>query len=69
MSYEAGIGWPGAESHGPQITCDTCGTVLHIRTDRPAPAWLLDGRAAPRWRLERAGERRIDTCPRCRAKE
>ena len=77
MSYRCGIGaglWAyGLEPGPPRIMCDTCGFKLVIRGDRLPPKWLLDNRAAPRWKLVRTEDAnghvtRVDTCPTCRAK-
>lgn len=75
MSYRCGIG-PGFEAFGlepgpPRITCDGCGFQLVIRLGMP-PAWLLDNRPAPRWKLERIEDfasgilMRRDWCPTCK---
>lgn len=71
MSYRCGIDdtlakLMGEEPGGPRITCDDCGLRLNIREDRPPPAWFLDGKAAPGWKLTRDGDRRDDRCPRCK---
>lgn len=71
MSYRCGLG-PGiaqafgTEPGGPSITCDGCGLKLNIREDRPPPAWFLNGKAAPGWKLTRHGDVRDDRCPRCK---
>lgn len=71
MTYRCGIGVSaarliGVEPDDPRVTCDGCGLVLRISVDRPPPAWLLDGRAPPGWRLVRGDENRRDYCPRCK---
>jgi len=76
VTYQAGIG-PGiafrdsdgvvrrVRPHGPRIFCDGCKIVWHISPDRP-PAWFLNGKAPPRWKLVREGDKRTDLCPRCK---
>lgn len=76
MSYRSGLGpqlaaTMGVEPGGPRITCDGCGLVRRIPDDRLPPAWFLDNRAAPGWKLVRTedgdgGVTRQDLCPRCK---
>ncbi len=75
MSYRAGIGpvfarVMGAEPDGPKITCDGCGLVNRIPTDRLPPKWFMDNKAAPGWSMRRSfdsdGLTRLDLCPRCK---
>ena len=51
----------------PHILCDSCGVQVNLPTGpgRP-PAWFLDGRAPPGWKMDRNGEERLDKCPKCR---
>lgn len=80
MTYRCGIAWPGAPAdpprhEPPRIVCDGCGDTVVVggrRPGGPPPAWFMDGKAPPGWRLRRlgpGGERRDDRCPRCRATE
>lgn len=73
MSYHCGtqgltgLGIPDGE---PRITCDTCGVIKRLPSDRVPPAWFMNGKAAPGWSLSRtANGGRIDTCPECRKRE
>lgn len=70
MSYRAGVG-PGLQKLGfepgpPRITCDSCGLRWNLKEDRRPPAWFLNGKAPPGWRLSRNGDKRTDLCPRCK---
>lgn len=76
MSYHCGIGprlgaMMGTGDRDPYVKCDGCGVVKHIGGNI-APAWLLDNKAPPGWKLVR-GEiggyvMRADYCPMCKAK-
>lgn len=72
MSYHCGIGSGmqaiGYEPRDAHIECDNCGLVRNIvKPGRMGPpAWFLDGKAAPGWKLVRTGETRADYCPRCK---
>lgn len=78
MSYHAGVGGSlatamGIPACGPHIKCDDCGVEKHINGrgagGNIAPAWLLDNKAPPGWKLFRHedGEMRADYCPTCKA--
>lgn len=63
MSYRCGIG-----GDPPRVRCDYVGcTAVHVVKGRGVgsvpPAWLLDGKAPPRWRIVREGDCRSDYCP------
>lgn len=69
MTYRCGIA-PNMALLGftpgpPQIRCDEpgCSAKVVLRDDRPPPAWFLDGKAPPRWRIVRDGDTRHDYCP------
>lgn len=77
MSYTCGIA-PNMARLGftpgpPHITCDGCGVKLVAQKSNGAPpAWLLNGKAPPGWKLERTdtGAGRVyrsDWCPRCKS--
>jgi hypothetical protein len=71
MTYRPGISpavarMLGEQARGPGVICDGCGIVRRIHADRPPPAWFLDGKAAPGWRMTRDGDKRDDRCPRCK---
>lgn len=76
MTYHVGIGL-GMASIGirpcePHISCDGCGLVYNIRTDRIPPLWFLDGKAPRGWKQIRTSTADIvsrrDYCPRCKDK-
>lgn len=63
----AGLTRLGIANDGPRIVCDECGIVYRLRTDRPPPAWFMDGKAPPGWkRMEKP--KRHDRCANCRKK-
>ena len=69
MSYRAGTGGLasiGIQDRTPAIVCDTCGNVHDIKMQ--PPAWFLDGKAPPRWRVKRYAGIRTDRCDACNAK-
>ncbi len=71
MTYYAGICF-GPSPSNPRVECDGCGLVKNINT--PPPAWFLDGKAVPGWRMKRTesetGVVRRDYCATCkRARE
>jgi hypothetical protein len=69
VTYIAGVqGFErfGIRSDGPRVECNGCGLVRRIDTDRLPPAWVLDGKAPPGWRLKRDGDKRTDWCPQCK---
>lgn len=59
----------------PRIICDGpgCGLVRAInRTTALPPAWFLDGKAPPGWKLKRTRiedgtVERVDLCPKCKS--
>ena len=72
MTYLCGVAFPGV-GRDPQVVCDGGGAVKLARSRgaaQIAPAWLLDSRAPPGWRLERqdlaTGVYRRDWCPACK---
>jgi hypothetical protein len=70
VTYRCGIG-PGMEKFGlvpgpPRFTCDGCGLVVTLRTDRPSPAWLFDRRAPPGWERIEEEHRATHLCRLCR---
>lgn len=67
MTYHAGMHVPGWAQE-PHIHCDGCNLVRSVTRANGMPyAWLMNGKAAPGWRMERdsAGIRR-DYCPKCK---
>jgi hypothetical protein len=58
----------GEEAGGPRIKCDLCGFKLDVKIKHGGPPkWLLDNKAAPKWRLVRVPDgRRKDYCPECK---
>jgi len=71
MSYIAGtqgLGGFGVPDGPPRIVCDGCGKVRRI--EGFPPAWFMDGKPIPGWRMRRVGEggcKRIDHCADCRS--
>lgn len=69
MSYRAGTGGlslVGIPDTSPTITCDMCGKAHEVKW--PPPAWFLDGKAPPGWRIKRDSDTRTDWCKACKAK-
>ena len=72
MSYHCGVDGSLAKALGvvpgdPRIVCDGCRVTLRLVTRRGTPpAWLLNGRAAPRWEMVRTDGVRRDYCPTCK---
>lgn len=71
MSYQCGIGPSmralGIQPRDPHIVCDGCGATRVITSSHVPPAWFLDGKPPPKWRLLRKhdGSNRWDLCPTC----
>lgn len=70
MSYHVGmrgLARIGGRDQEPHIKCDGCGTTLEIKMGRGGPPrWFLDGKAAPKWKMIKDENRRLDYCPRCK---
>lgn len=70
MTYWCGIG-PGMEELGlptrePHIECNSCGVKKFVSGRSIPPAWFMNGKAAPGWKLVRDHlEKRFDYCPKC----
>jgi len=74
VTYHAGtyglsaLGIPDGEA---RVTCDIVGCTAVHYVGRPGsrpPAWLLNGKAPPRWKRTPAivGKPRVDLCPACK---
>lgn len=75
MTYHAGLMLAaiGGPDRYPHLTCDGCGLVYRIPTNKPAPRWLLDNKAPKGWRRDAVVEPVTGTalsskhyCPRCK---
>ena len=70
MTYYCGVqGFKTERPSEPHLECNNCRTVMFIKMGRMGPpAWLMNRKAAPGWKMFRLDEKRIDYCPECRKK-
>lgn len=67
MTYRCGIGpGLGLPQRDPHFVCDACGVYFYLKTNRPPPAWFLDGQPPRGWRASgEQDQKKTHACARC----